>query len=145
MGTGDDVTYHDRKGSVHPFVTPRSRGPEGNQAGMRGMQGRMASSVTALAPRTTLVTGRPKDATMTRSMLIHRLEDERLLIFGGMWLEDFGPSDLEALGKPAFVVVTNPWHRLFAGQGFRVWLLEVGSDVLNFGLMGAVLGWMIAR
>lgn len=36
-------------------------------------------------------------------------------------------------------------HRLFAGQGFRVWLLEVGSDVLNFALMGAVLGWMIAR
>lgn len=110
MGTGDDATYHDRKGSVHPFVTPRSRGPEGNQAGMRGIQGRMASSVTALGPRTTLVTGRPADASMMRSMLIHRLEDERLVIFGGMWLEDFGPGDLEALGKPAFVVVTNPWH-----------------------------------
>lgn len=74
------------------------------------MKRRMASSVTALGPRTTLVTGRPVDASMARSMLIHRLEDGRLVVFGGMWLEDFGPGDLEALGTPAFVVVTNPWH-----------------------------------
>lgn len=37
---------------------------------------------------------------------------------------------------------TSLSHRLFAGQGFRVWLIEVGSDVLNFALMGAVLGWL---
>lgn len=30
-------------------------------------------------------------------------------------------------------------HRLFAGYGVTVWLLEVGNDVLNFTLMGAIL------
>lgn len=31
-------------------------------------------------------------------------------------------------------------HRLFAGHGYRVWLIEVGNDVLNFVLIGAILG-----
>lgn len=30
-------------------------------------------------------------------------------------------------------------HRLFAGHGFTAWILEVGNDVLNFTLMGAIL------
>lgn len=30
-------------------------------------------------------------------------------------------------------------HRLFAGHGFRVWILEVGSDILNLTLMGLVI------
>jgi len=31
-------------------------------------------------------------------------------------------------------------HRLFAGHGLKVWLIEVGSDVLNATLVGAVIG-----
>ncbi|WEO78491.1 DUF1761 domain-containing protein [Cryobacterium sp. SO2] len=31
-------------------------------------------------------------------------------------------------------------HRLFAGHGFRVWLIECGSDVLNLTIMGLILG-----
>ena len=31
-------------------------------------------------------------------------------------------------------------HRLFGGQGFRVWALEVSNDVINLILMGAILG-----
>jgi len=31
-------------------------------------------------------------------------------------------------------------HRLFGGQGFRVWALEVSNDILNLVLMGAILG-----
>ena len=31
-------------------------------------------------------------------------------------------------------------HRLFAGHGIKVWLIEVGSDVLNATVVGAVLG-----
>ena len=31
-------------------------------------------------------------------------------------------------------------HRLFGGHGFRVWLIEVGSDVLNLTLMGLIIG-----
>jgi hypothetical protein len=30
-------------------------------------------------------------------------------------------------------------HRLFGGQGFRVWLIEVSNDVLNLGLAGLIL------
>ena len=30
-------------------------------------------------------------------------------------------------------------HRLFAGQGFRVWALEVGADIAVAALMGIVL------
>lgn len=32
-------------------------------------------------------------------------------------------------------------HRLFAGNGFKVWLLEIGSDVLGFALMGVALSY----
>ena len=31
-------------------------------------------------------------------------------------------------------------HRLFSGVGFRVWLIEVGSDVVNLTIMGLILG-----
>ena len=32
-------------------------------------------------------------------------------------------------------------HRLFAGNGFKVWALEIGSDVLGFVGMGIVLSF----
>lgn len=32
-------------------------------------------------------------------------------------------------------------HRLFAGNGFKVWLLEIGSDLLGFVGMGIVLSY----
>ena len=32
-------------------------------------------------------------------------------------------------------------HRLFAGNGFKVWLLEIGSDVLGFAGMGIALSF----
>lgn len=63
-----------------------------------------------LGPRTLCVTGLPADSSLRRTMLVHRLTDGRLVVFGAMWLPDFGPADLEALGEVAIVVVTNPWH-----------------------------------
>jgi hypothetical protein len=33
-------------------------------------------------------------------------------------------------------------HRLFAGHGFKVWALEVGNDLLNFVMTGAILAAM---
>jgi hypothetical protein len=30
-------------------------------------------------------------------------------------------------------------HRLFSGHGYKVWLIEVSSDVVNLTLMGAIL------
>lgn len=31
-------------------------------------------------------------------------------------------------------------HRLFAGHGFRVWIIEVGSDIVNLTIMGLIIG-----
>ena len=30
-------------------------------------------------------------------------------------------------------------HRMFAGQGFKVWLLEIGNDVVSLAVVGAIL------
>jgi len=38
------------------------------------------------------------------------------------------------------VAATPLSHRLMSGHGFKVWILEIGNDVLNFVLMGAVIG-----
>ena len=38
--------------------------------------------------------------------------------------------------------MTSISHRLFGGQGFRVWILEVGQDILSLTVMGLILaGW----
>ena len=39
-----------------------------------------------------------------------------------------------------FAAMSSLSHRLFAGQGFKVWIIEVASDVLNLTLAGLVLG-----
>ena len=39
-----------------------------------------------------------------------------------------------------FVAATSLSHRLMGGQGFKVWAIEVGNDIINFALMGAILG-----
>ena len=44
-----------------------------------------------------------------------------------------------ALGV-VFTAAGSLSHRLFGQQGFRVWLIEVGSDVLNYTLVGLVIG-----
>lgn len=31
-------------------------------------------------------------------------------------------------------------HRLFSGQGFKVWLIEIGGDVIALIAMGAIIG-----
>jgi hypothetical protein len=39
----------------------------------------------------------------------------------------------------AFAAATSLGHRLFGQQGFKVWLIEVGADVLGIALAGAVI------
>lgn len=41
----------------------------------------------------------------------------------------------------AFAAATSLGHRIFSGQGFRVWIIEVGADVVGLGLMGLVLSF----
>lgn len=38
-----------------------------------------------------------------------------------------------------FAAMASFGHRMFAGQGFKVWLIEIGGDLLGLVLMGAVL------
>ena len=38
------------------------------------------------------------------------------------------------------VAASSLSHRLFGGDGFRVWLIEVGGDVVGLTLAGLVLG-----
>ena len=42
------------------------------------------------------------------------------------------------------IVAASPLsHRLMGQQGFKVWILEVGNDALNYVLMGLVLGALL--
>ena len=42
------------------------------------------------------------------------------------------------------IVAASPLsHRLMGQHGFKVWILEVGNDALNYVLMGLVLGAML--
>lgn len=36
-------------------------------------------------------------------------------------------------------------HRLFAKQGFKVWAIEVGGDIVALVAMGAIIGAFLAR
>lgn len=54
-----------------------------------------------------------------------------------------GPLGGALIGLTLGVVFTAAGslsHRLFGQQGFRVWLIEVGSDVLNYTLAGLIIG-----
>ena len=40
-----------------------------------------------------------------------------------------------------FAAATSLGHRVFAGQGFKVWLIEIGADVIGLAVMGLVLSF----
>jgi hypothetical protein len=44
-----------------------------------------------------------------------------------------------ALFGLAFAAAPSLGHRLFGQQGFRVWLIEVGADVLGLAVAGAII------
>jgi hypothetical protein len=39
-----------------------------------------------------------------------------------------------------FAAASSLGHRLFSGQGVRVWAIEVGGDIVSLTAMGAVIG-----
>ena len=39
-----------------------------------------------------------------------------------------------------FAAATSLSHRLFAGQGFKVWAIEAGGDIAGLAAMGLVIG-----
>jgi hypothetical protein len=54
---------------------------------------------------------------LTRVMVVVRLGDGRLVIWNGIALDDAEMNELEAWGKPAFLIVPNGLHRLDC----RIW------------------------
>ena len=52
----------------------------------------------------------------------------------------FGAAVGLAMGA-GIAAATSLGHRLFAGQGLRVWAIEVGGDILGLTLMGLVLSF----
>lgn len=91
--------------------------------------------------------------------------DNMLLIFGSTALAAFiqtvtvasviyfvGMSGTEINGLSGAVIgfllgvgiaaASSLSHRLFGGHGFKVWIIEVGSDVLNLTLVGLIIGLM---
>lgn len=56
---------------------------------------------------------------------------------------DVGPirgALIGAIVGVAFAAMPALGHRLFSGQGFKVWLIECGGDVVGLASMGLVLG-----
>ena len=45
-----------------------------------------------------------------------------------------------ALGLGVLAAGASLGHRLFAYQGFKVWIIEVSADIIGLVLMGLVIG-----
>ena len=57
-------------------------------------------------------------------------------------VSSFGPLQGALVGSLlgfGLAAASSLSHRLFAGHGFRVWVIEVGSDIVNLTLMGLVV------
>jgi len=57
-------------------------------------------------------------------------------------VSSFGPLQGALVGSLlgfGLAAASSLSHRLFAGNGFRVWIIEVGSDIVNLTLMGLVI------
>ena len=61
-----------------------------------------------------VIRGRVPGAPLTRWMTLARLADGRLVVHGAMALEEPLMAEIEAFGRPAFLVVPNGFHRLDA-------------------------------
>ncbi len=66
------------------------------------------------------------------------------------WLYDEALGTLDALSGAGIGLMlglciaafTSLPHRLFSAQGFKVWAIEVGADVVALVAMGAIIGWL---
>jgi hypothetical protein len=69
-----------------------------------------------LAPSLWRVEGDLPNMALRRCMVVSRLADGGLVIHNGMALDEPGMAWLESLGRPAWLVVPNGWHRLDAAK-----------------------------
>jgi hypothetical protein len=70
--------------------------------------------LVALGPRLWQVTGEMANPPIPRNMTVWRMDDGGLWIHSAVALDDAGMAALEALGRPAVMVVPNTFHRLDA-------------------------------
>jgi hypothetical protein len=86
------------------------------------MEGRMASRPWTVLPHDPILKHEANlwtvrgvtrtGAVMDRRMAVVKLEGDRLLFFNAVPLEEPAMKELEAWGKPAYLVVPNGYHRL---------------------------------
>lgn len=72
--------------------------------------------LTPLADNLWRVEGELPGMALRRCMVVARLASGDLVIHNGMALDEAGMAELEALGRPAWLVVPNGWHRLDAAR-----------------------------
>ena len=68
---------------------------------------------------------------LTLSVVIHSLAKAPSVAIG------IGAGFTVGIG---FAAATSVSHRLFGGQGFKVWLLESAPDLINLMVVGAIIG-----
>ncbi len=68
-----------------------------------------------LAENVWAVDGSIPNMEIRRWMVVARLQNRDLVIWNAIAMDDAGMAALEALGRPAHLVVPNGWHRMDAG------------------------------
>jgi hypothetical protein len=75
--------------------------------------------------------------------LIEAITVASVIHFVSLSNPNFGALDGGLVGLllgVGLVAASSLSHRLFAGQGFKVWAIEVSSDVVNLTIMGLIIG-----
>jgi glyoxylase-like metal-dependent hydrolase (beta-lactamase superfamily II) len=74
------------------------------------------SSLQPLAENLWVVDGSIPNMEIRRWMVVARLQNRDLVIWNAIAMDPAGMAALEALGRPAHLVVPNGWHRMDAGR-----------------------------
>ena len=72
--------------------------------------------MTALAENMWRVEGDLPGMSLRRTMIVARLVNGDLVIHNAIAMDEAAMAELEALGRPAWLVVPNGWHRLDAAR-----------------------------
>ncbi len=72
--------------------------------------------IEALAENLWRVEGDLPHGSLRRCMVVARLRNRDLVLHSAIAMNDDGMAALEALGRPAWMVVPNGWHRLDAAK-----------------------------
>ncbi|MEP7053011.1 MAG: hypothetical protein ABJB12_21785 [Pseudomonadota bacterium] len=79
-----------------------------------GWKVRAHEPIVKLSNNLLWVSGSLPGMSFKRTMVVARLNDGRLVIHNGIALEQSAQAELEAFGRPAFLIVPNGGHRLDA-------------------------------